>query len=94
VPAAFAVFVLAGGAFRESVVYGANFGRDADTLASIAGAIAGAYGGARAIPADWIEQIEAGNPVKQRTLAEGLYHAVLREVETARRRLEEITALA
>jgi hypothetical protein len=93
VPAAVALFVLADGEFRETVLCGANVGRDADTLASIAGSIAGTFRGARSVPPDWIEQVEASNPVKQRTLAEGLYRAILREVETARRRLEEIEVL-
>lgn len=94
VPAAFALFALAGGAVRESLLYGANFGRDADTLASIAGSIAGAFQGARAIPHDWIAQVEAANPISQRTLAEGLCRAVLREVDRDRRRLGEVAALA
>ena len=93
VPAAFGLLALADGRFRESVVYAANFGRDADTLASIAGSIAGAYGGARAIPAEWIEQVEASNLVGQRALAEGLLQAVLHEMETSRRKLRELEGL-
>ncbi len=33
----------------------ANFGRDADTLAAIVGALSGAMQGAGAIPPQWIE---------------------------------------
>jgi len=93
VPAVFGLLALAEGRFRESVVYAANFGRDADTLASIAGSIAGAYGGARAIPAEWIERVEAGNPVRQRTLAEGILQAVVHELDTSRTRLREVEGL-
>ena len=93
VPAVFGLLALADGRFRESVVYAANFGRDADTLASIAGSIAGAYGGARAIPAEWIEQVEASNLVSQRALAEGLLQAVVYEMEGSRSRLRELEGL-
>ena len=37
VPVALALFMLAGGDPRESVIMGANFGRDTDTIASMAG---------------------------------------------------------
>ena len=93
VPAAFGLLALADGRFRESVVYAANFGRDADTLASIAGSIAGAHGGARAIPAEWIEQVEASNLVSQRALADGLLQAVLNEMEASRSRFRELEGL-
>lgn len=93
VPTAFALFTLAGGAFDRSVIYAANFGRDADTLASIVGSIAGAFGGARAIPADWIETLEAANPLTQRALADGLYAAIQVEIAASRERLRELEAL-
>ena len=37
------------------MIGGASLGRDADCVASIAGAIAGAYKGIDAIPKDWVE---------------------------------------
>jgi ADP-ribosylglycohydrolase len=52
---AFALFRLSGGGFVEGVINAANFGRDADTLAAIVGALCGAMHGAGAIPADWIK---------------------------------------
>ncbi len=52
---AFALFRLSGGNFVEGVINAANFGRDADTLAAIVGALSGAMHGAGAIPAEWIE---------------------------------------
>jgi len=42
VPVALALFALAEGDPERAIVYGANFGRDADTIASMAGALAGA----------------------------------------------------
>jgi ADP-ribosylglycohydrolase len=54
VPAAFGLAALAGGEPRTAVEYGANFGRDADTIATMTGAICGALGGTEAIPAHWL----------------------------------------
>jgi len=52
---AFALFRLSGGDFVEGVINAANFGRDADTLAAIVGALSGAMGGTAVIPPEWIE---------------------------------------
>ena len=52
---AFALFRLSGGDFVEGVINAANFGRDADTLSAIVGALSGAMHGAGAIPPEWIE---------------------------------------
>jgi ADP-ribosylglycohydrolase len=93
VPAVFALFALGKGHFEQCLVYATNFGRDADTLASILGSVSGAFGGARAIPGGWIEQVEANNPVSQRTLAEGLLAAVRHEFEASQARLRELAAL-
>jgi ADP-ribosylglycohydrolase len=54
VVSAFSVFLLAGGNFRSSIVYGGNFGRDSDTIGAIAGALAGSFCGLAAIPPDWV----------------------------------------
>ena len=54
---AFAVFKLTEGDFRQGIIYGGNFGRDADTIAAIVGALSGAQHGASAIPAPWIEKV-------------------------------------
>lgn len=54
VPAAFGLAVLAGGDLVRAVEYGANFGRDADTIASMAGAICGAARGSAPLPPAWV----------------------------------------
>jgi ADP-ribosylglycohydrolase len=47
-------FVLAtGGRYTDAVLGGVNYGRDADSIATMAGAITGALGGVAAVPADW-----------------------------------------
>lgn len=54
---AFAVFKMTRGDFRHGIIWGGNFGRDADTIAAIVGALSGALHGARAIPSSWIEKV-------------------------------------
>ncbi|MBP0462054.1 ADP-ribosylglycohydrolase family protein [Streptomyces montanisoli] len=50
---AFGAFALVGGEFAGSVLGAVNMGRDADTTAAVAGALAGALGGVGAIPERW-----------------------------------------
>lgn len=57
---AFGLFLLAKDNFRDGMFLGGNFGRDADTISAIVGALLGARGGASKIPEGWIEK--AGYP--------------------------------
>ncbi|GLX02333.1 ADP-ribosylglycohydrolase family protein [Microtetraspora sp. NBRC 16547] len=54
---AMAAYLAAGGEAEDSVVTAANFGRDADTTAAIAGGLAAAGRGAASVPARWAAQI-------------------------------------
>ncbi|MET7859041.1 ADP-ribosylglycohydrolase family protein [Streptomyces sp. NPDC005318] len=54
---AFGAFAAARGDFRTAVLTAVNMGRDADTTAAVAGALAGALGGESAIPRTWGEAI-------------------------------------
>ncbi|MGW4640373.1 ADP-ribosylglycohydrolase family protein [Sphaerisporangium sp. NPDC004334] len=54
---AFAGYLMGAGEVEESVVSAANLGRDADTTAAIAGALAGAGRGEAAVPARWAREI-------------------------------------
>jgi len=54
---AFAVFKLVDGDFRRGIIYAGNWGRDADTIAAIVGALCGAMHGTAAIPAKWIDKV-------------------------------------
>ncbi|RCG20161.1 ADP-ribosylglycohydrolase family protein [Sphaerisporangium album] len=56
-PLALAFLVIAKGGYRDTVLGGVNYGRDADSIASMGGAIAGALGGAAAVPRDWLGPI-------------------------------------
>lgn len=63
VPLAFGAFLATEGVFRRAVPAGVSLGRDADTIGAIVGSLAGAYGGADAIPEDWTRRAE-GAPGK------------------------------
>lgn len=54
---AFGAYAAADGAFAESVLTAVNMGRDADTTAAVAGALAGASRGMSSIPAAWAAAI-------------------------------------
>jgi len=57
IPLTLALFRLGQGDMEKVVTYAANFGRDADTLGAILGALAGAIFGAENIPAEWIDLV-------------------------------------
>jgi ADP-ribosylglycohydrolase len=59
---ALGMLVAAGGDLRESIIGCVNYGRDNDSYATVAGAIAGALHGTSAVPANWRETVEAANP--------------------------------
>jgi ADP-ribosylglycohydrolase len=54
---AFGVFAAAQGAYVPAVLGGVNMGRDSDTIAAMAGAMAGALHGASSVPASWRDRI-------------------------------------
>lgn len=59
VPATFALCWLARGDPHRAIVYGANFGRDTDTIATMAGALCGALAGSQSFPPAWVEKATA-----------------------------------
>ncbi len=54
---AFGAFTAARGDFRTAVLTAVNMGRDADTTAAVAGALAGALHGEGAVPQEWASAI-------------------------------------
>lgn len=57
-PIAIGMLIVAGGKYSDSVLGGVNYGRDADSIASMAGAMAGAMNGIDSIPSEWLETVE------------------------------------
>ena len=78
---ALGMLVVSGGEFRQAVLGGVNYGRDADSIATMAGAISGALHGMEAIPPEWAAGVAEGSRLDLqaggRTMA-----AVAREVFT------------
>jgi ADP-ribosylglycohydrolase len=74
IPITLALFYLAEGDVEKMVTYGANFGRDADTIATMGGAIAGAYQGISGIRTDWVLKADQLTSVDQHELAASLAH--------------------
>jgi len=72
VPAVFGLCWLSKGNARDAIVYSANFGRDTDTIATMAGAIVRALNGASGLPPEWVRKAEAYSDRDQRELAERL----------------------
>ncbi|HYG92199.1 MAG TPA: ADP-ribosylglycohydrolase family protein [Nocardioides sp.] len=96
-PVALGLVLVAGGDYEAAVLGGVNYGRDADSIASMAGAICGALGGEAAVRADWAEQVADASRT-QLTPAGETIAAVAREVfakdeERARGREERRAAL-
>lgn len=66
---ALAAVLAGGGDFSASMLFAVNMGRDADTNAAIAGAVAGAISGVSRIPAHWVSGLRAVEGSCIRTVA-------------------------
>ncbi|MFD4134381.1 ADP-ribosylglycohydrolase family protein [Streptomyces goshikiensis] len=97
-PVALGMLLVADGAYEASVLGAVNYGRDCDSIATMAGAIAGALGGEGVVPAAWAKQVAEASRLDLHAPAAALT-AVAREVfarDRARRRTHEsaFTAIA
>ena len=86
VPCALSLFYLANGDPTEAIIYGANFGRDADTISTMTGALSGAFKGIDALKRQWVEKVIKSSP-DQRNLAEKIVVVIEERVEEAEKRL-------
>ena len=93
VPVALALFLLAEGEPARAIRYGANFGRDADTIASMAGSLAGALHCANALPEAWVEKVRASGRRDQAALAVMLVETIHRRAADQARVMAGIDAL-
>jgi len=89
-PIALGLLAVAGGDFAETVLGGVNYGRDADSTASMGGALAGALGGVAALRRDWVAEVGAASrydlEAPGRTMAEVAVEIFERDAERQRRR--------
>jgi ADP-ribosylglycohydrolase len=92
VPCALALFYLAKGEARQAIVYAANFGRDSDTIATMTGALVGAFRGVDALGEAWVRKVTDQLP-GQSDLAESLAGIAVRKAERARAAAADVAAL-
>jgi ADP-ribosylglycohydrolase len=93
VPATLALFWLAEGEPERAIVYGANFGRDADTIGTMVGGLAGAYRGTAGLPPHWVQKVEANPDVRYREIVAALAAIVRRRAEAATQYAAAVAAL-
>jgi ADP-ribosylglycohydrolase len=83
VPAAVGAFVVGAGVPLDVVSAGATLGNDSDTIAAMAGSLAGAMQGMAAVPEDLFATVKAVNDEDIEALAEGLTRIAWRRLSAA-----------
>ncbi|MFD4152823.1 ADP-ribosylglycohydrolase family protein [Streptomyces hydrogenans] len=90
-PIALGMLLVGEGDYRRTVLGAVNYGRDCDSIATMAGAVAGALHGEAAVPAEWVKQVAEASRLDLHAPAAALA-TVAHEVfarDTARRRAHE-----
>lgn len=72
VPIALALALACDGDFDNAVVASANYGRDCDSIAGMAGSVLGAWHGDAGVRADWIGKVNEANRMDLDSLARGM----------------------
>ncbi|MET8137541.1 ADP-ribosylglycohydrolase family protein [Streptomyces sp. NPDC005251] len=95
-PVALGMLLVSGGDFRHAVLGSVNYGRDCDSIATMAGALAGALGGE--VPHDWAKSVAESSRLDldapARTLAEVTREIFRRDVHRRRAHEAAYAALA
>ncbi len=71
-PVALGMLVATGGNYKDAVLGGVNYGRDSDSIAQMAGAVAGALRGEVAIPTVWLNRVTEASRRDVRSVASAL----------------------
>ncbi len=88
-PVALGLLVASGGSYVDAVLGGVNYGRDSDSIAQMAGAIAGALNGSASVPERWISEVSRASRRDFSAVADGLAAVALEVLEKDRRRWQE-----
>jgi ADP-ribosylglycohydrolase len=96
-PVALGMVVACDGDYTQSVLGAVNYGRDADSIAGMAGAVAGALGGLAAVPQQWRVDVATASRVDIETpgytMAEVAAEILARDRTRQERRLQAMTEL-
>jgi ADP-ribosylglycohydrolase len=87
-PVALGFLVATGGSYVDAVLGGVNYGRDSDSIAQMAGAIAGALHGEAAVPRRWVDEVSRASRRDLRAVAAGLAAVAAEVLERDRARWE------
>lgn len=82
-PIALAYLIIARGDFTNAVLGAVNYGRDADSIAGMVGAIIGAMVGRRGLPQRWAQEIGERNQIDFDVAAHDLYDLFRRDYAAA-----------
>ncbi|MBN9376735.1 MAG: ADP-ribosylglycohydrolase family protein, partial [Cellulomonas sp.] len=97
-PVALALLAAHRGDYRGAVLAAVNYGRDADSIASMAGALAAGLGGTAAVPAEWLDEIEQASRIDLhatgRLMAEVTADLVTADARRAAQRAARLAALS
>ncbi len=92
VPCVLSLFYLADGDPSRAIVFGANFGRDADTIATMVGALAGAFKGVSGLKKEWIDKMSQTMP-DQENLAQKLTEIAVAKAARANKCYQDLLEL-
>jgi len=88
------MFYKCGGSYTDTIIATANYGRDCDTMACIAGYIAGAFEGADKIPSEWVTMVNSANHEADfAQLADGLCSSLIAEQKRMQNAVEMIHSM-
>jgi ADP-ribosylglycohydrolase len=94
VPCLLGMFYKCGGVYTDTIIAAANYGRDCDTMACMAGYIAGAFEGSDKIPGEWVKQVNSANPETDiAKLADGLCSSLIAEQKKMQCSAEMISSM-
>ena len=86
------------GDYRGAVLAAVNYGRDADSIASMAGAIAAGLGGMAAVPTEWVDEVERASRIDLRAsgrlMGEVVADLVSADARLAAQRAARLAALS
>jgi ADP-ribosylglycohydrolase len=96
-PAALGFVLGHDGDAREAILGAVNYGRDADSIATMAGAVCGGLGGRAAIPAEWTSEVASASRLDLdgviATMTSVVRDVAADDLERARRRARQLDDL-